>query len=312
MCGNDPKAHNRRDLLSCMGWLGTGALYTMGAGVANSVAIDSAKAGTVSATKPFSFVQISDTHIGFKFRPNPDALGTFKMSLDKIKALPQKPDFILHTGDISLTSSQSEFDTAKQLLTELNIPVFYVPGEADTRQGSDPSAYLAQFGKGSKGDGWYSFDANGVHFIALVNTVNLDNTGMGILGEAQIKWLKDDVSRLSSETPLVVFAHMPLWDLYPAWGVGTLDAKPALEPLKRFGSVTVLNGHVHQIQQKIEGNMTFHTANSTGFPLNTIGDPKGFAPPVLPRADLLKAIGINEVKVVSKTGPIAVLDHNLA
>jgi 3',5'-cyclic AMP phosphodiesterase CpdA len=284
----------------------------MAAGIASSISLDAARAETnAPKIKPFSFVQISDTHIGFKYKPNPDALGTFEDSLAKIANLAQKPDLILHTGDISLTSSHEQFDTAKQLLNELNIPVFYVAGEADTRQASDPSAYMAHFGAGTKGDGWYSFDINGVHFIALVNAVHNDDAGMGILGEAQIKWLEADVAGLSSETPLIVFAHMPLWDLYPAWGVGTVDAKPALALLKRFGSVTVLNGHVHQIQQKIEGNMAFYTARSTGFPLNTIGDPAGFAPPVLPREDLLKAIGLRTIDVREGTAPIALIDHSL-
>ena len=140
-----------------------------------------------------------------------------------------------------------------------------MPGEHDVI--GDGSEYLKRFGKGTKGEGWYSFDHHGVHFIGLVNVASQGtDKGLGILGSEQLEWLKADVAGLAASTPIVVFGHVPLWAVYPQWGWGTQDGEQALGYLKRFGSVTVLNGHIHQIAQKVEGNMTFHTARSTGFP----------------------------------------------
>src|SRR4029078_7898675 len=203
-----------------------------------------------SAVKPFTFVQLSDSHIGFNKPPNPDARATFREAIAKVKALPQQPDFVIHTGDVSQLSRDNEFDDAEQMLKGLGRPVLYVPGEHDMLDPDGGKAFLNRFGKGSLGSGWYSFDHRGVHFVALVNVADLKPGGMGNLGPDQLKWLKDNLTGRPSSQPIVVFAHIPLWTVYADWGWGTDDAGQALKLLERFGSVTVLNGHIHQITQK--------------------------------------------------------------
>ncbi|MDB5464640.1 MAG: metallophosphoesterase, partial [Phenylobacterium sp.] len=245
---------HRRRFLECMGWAGTGLLWTASGGVASSITLDRAVAAPKGAVQPFSFLQVSDSHIGFTKDPNPDARATFREAVAKIKALPAKPAFILHTGDITQLSKDQEFDDADQILKEAGLTVFHVPGEHDMLDEGNGAAYLARYGKGSLGDGWYSFDHNGVHFVALVNVKALKAGGMGSLGAAQLAWLQKDLAARSSSTPIVVFTHIPLWTIYADWGWGTDDAAQAMTLLKRFGSVTVLNGHIHQVIQKVEGN----------------------------------------------------------
>lgn len=305
---------DRRGFLECMSWAGTGALFTISAGTATSMTLDSALAATPkrSKVKPFSFVQISDTHIGFKKAANPDTLGTVRETINKIKALPVPPDFILHTGDVTHLATPEQFDTAQAALSELNLPIHFIPGEHDIVDGTDPRAYLDRFGKGTKGDGWYSFDANGVHFVGLVSVVHLGDKGQGTLGVDQIAWLRDDLAHLSSSAPLVVFSHFPLWSLFPDWGWGTADAAAALTLLKRFGSVTVLNGHIHQVQKKVEGHIVFHTARSTAYPQPAPGIGAGPGPLFVPAEQLHSVIGLRTVEVRNGAGPLAVIDTTLA
>src|SRR5207247_6227624 len=122
------------------------------------------------------------------------------------------------------------------------------------------------YGKETQGGGWYSFDHRGVHFVGLVNVQNLKAGGLGSLGPEQLEWLEKDLKPRRAGTPIVLFAHIPLWTVYPEWGWGTQDSAQALSYVKRFGSVTVLNGHIHQILRKVEGKVSFHTAMSTAFP----------------------------------------------
>ena len=301
----------RRGLLKCMAWAGTGVVWTLGGGVASSALVTAAQAADRNA-RALNFVQISDSHIGFKKPANPDPLATLRETIAKIKALPVQPQFVLHTGDITHLASAEQFDVAQSALSELGVPVHFVPGEHDIRDGTDVRPYLDRFGKGAKGDGWYSFDASGVHLIAMVNVVHLGDRGMGHLGEAQVAWLRDDVAHLRSSTPIVVFAHFPLWALYPDWGWGTEDAAQALKVLARFGSVTVLNGHIHQVQQKIEGDMTFHSALSTAYPQPAPGVGAGPGPLVLPAEQLRSAIGLRTVQSRRGAGPLALVDSTLA
>jgi len=250
---------DRRGFLRCMAWAGTGAICVMQGGVLKTFALGRGGNNMV-AKGELAFVQISDSHMGFDKPANTDVIGTFKAAVDKINALPATPEFILHTGDISHLAKPGEFDNVEQILKSAKTSeVFYVPGEHDF-VGDEGKQYLERFGKGSKGSGWYSFDKKGVHFIGLVNVANLKAGGLGSLGHDQLQWLGDDVKHLKASTPIVVFAHIPLWTVYPDWGWGTEDSAQALGYLKRFRSVSVLNGHIHQIVQKVEGNVTFHTA----------------------------------------------------
>ena len=261
---------DRRGALKCLGWAGTGALFTLSGGIASSVTLDQALAATPSGRKsghkPFTFLQISDTHIGFSKPANPDPVGTLKETIAKVRALPMQPDFIVHTGDITHLATPEQFDLAKQVLGELGLPVHFVPGEHDMVDGNDPRAFLQHFGSGTASSGWYSFDAGGAHFVGLVNSAQLGDMGQGTLGSDQLAWLKKDLAGQFSSTPIVLLSHFPLWALYREWGWGTVDGEAALALLKRFGSVTALNGHIHQIQRKIEGHVSFHAARSTAYP----------------------------------------------
>ena len=303
---------DRRGFLKCMAWAGTGMLWTVSGGVLGSAILSPVKAAAAeSLVADFSFVQISDSHIGFNKPANTDVVGTLKQAIAKINALPTAPDFILHTGDLSHLSEPAEFDTLDQLLKSTKAgPIFYVPGEHDVIS-DNGKEFRARYGKGTKGSGWFSFDQRGVHFIGLVNVMNIAEGGLGILGDDQLAWLKDDVSGLSSSTPIVVFAHVPLWSIYPQWGWGTQDAERALGYLKRFGSITVLNGHIHQTFKKVEGTVTFHTATSTAFPQPKPGaapkpGPMKVAPEILPTV-----LGITEVNYVESAHSLAVVDANL-
>jgi len=301
---------SRRGALECMLWAGTGVLWTVAGGVPRSM--DMAQAATLPGSTGFSFLQISDSHVGFSKPANPNALGTLQEAVGKIKAMPRQPSFYLHTGDISHLSKDSEFDNADQVIKGLNAPVFYVPGEHDLLDEGAGKAYLARYGKGSLGAGWSSFDRSGVHFVGLVNVVDLKAGGLGNLGAEQLGWLEGDLKALASSTPIVVFAHIPLWAAYPEWGWGTQDGALALGHLKRFGSVTVLNGHIHQVMQKVEGHVAFHTARSTAFPQPEPGKAPSPGPMKVPDGDLRRFLGITDVTFVQGSQPLAIVDTPLA
>ena len=311
MSEHDDANHGRRDILKCMAWAGTGALWTMSGGVASSMLVDDAMAAP-GRTQGFSFVQVSDSHIGFEKPANPDARATFREAVAKIKALPQKPDFIVHTGDISQLSKDQEFDDADQIIGEAGVQVFHIPGEHDMLDEGNGKAYLARYGKGSAGDGWFSFDHKGVHFVGLINVKELRPGGMGRLGDDQLAWLRKDLAGHGASTPVVVLGHIPLWTLYADWGWGTEDSEQALTLLRRFGSVTVLNGHIHQVAQKVEGNITFHTARSTAFPQPAPGTAPAPGPMLVPAGQLRSVLGVRTATFVSKATPIALIDTPLA
>ena len=301
---------DRRGALECMVWAGTGVLWALSGGVPKSVGLlGEALAAEASG---FTFLQISDSHIGFNKPANPDALGTLREAIAKVKAVKSKPAFMIHTGDITHLSKPDEFDSAAQLIGESGLNVHYVPGEHDFVDEGQGKLYLERYGKGTKGRGWYSFDDHGVHFIGLNNVVDLKAGGLGRLGPEQLAWLADDIKGKSNSTPIVVFAHIPLWTVYADWGWGTDDGLQALDMLKRFGSVTVLNGHIHQIVQKVEGNMTFHTARSTAFPQPAPGTAPSPGPMTVPADQLRSVLGITTVEVRTGGKPLAVTDMTLA
>ncbi|MGN6411063.1 MAG: metallophosphoesterase family protein [Nitrobacter sp.] len=256
---------SRRKVLECMTWAGTGVLWTIAGGVPRSLGIVGSVQAAEASASALTFLQISDSHVGFDKAANPHALATLQEAIGKIKTLPVKPSFMIHTGDITHLAKASEFDDAERIISQSRLDVHYVPGEHDFID-EEVRLYRERYGRGTKGAGWYSFDANGVHFVGLVNVVDLKAGGLGNLGAEQLAWLADDLTGRSNSQPIVVFAHIPLWSVYPTWGWGTDDGARALDLLKGFGSVTVLNGHIHQVMQKVEGNVTFHTARSTAFP----------------------------------------------
>jgi 3',5'-cyclic AMP phosphodiesterase CpdA len=299
---------NRRKVLECMTWVGSGVLWTVSRGVPHSLGL----MGEAMAQEAggFSFLQISDSHVGFDKPANPNALGTLEEAIAKVNALPKKPAFMIHTGDISHLSLAAQFDDADRIISQSRLDVHYVPGEHDFLD-PDQKFYLDRYGKAAKGAGWYSFDANGVHFIGLVNVFNLKAGGLGSLGNEQLEWLEADLKDRSSSTPIVVFAHIPLWTIYPEWGWGTDDSAQALSYLKRFGSVTVLNGHIHQVMQKVEGNVTFHTARSTAFPQPAPGAAPSPGPMKVPDDQLRTMLGIANVTFKQNEQRLAIIDTPL-
>src|SRR5216684_5500777 len=304
---------NRRGFLKCMAWAGTGAFFVLQGGILKSFAMGQMAHQDARALKgELSFIQISDSHIGFDKPANPNVLGTLQAAINKINALPTPPAFVLHTGDLTHLSKDSQFDTLDQALKEVKTSrIFYVPGEHDVLD-DDGKQFRERFAKGSVGDGWYSFDHSGAHFIGLVNVMNLKAGGLGNLGHDQLEWLEQDVKHLKASTPIVVFAHIPLWSVYPEWGWGTDDGAQALSYLKKFGSVTVLNGHIHQTMQKVEGKVTFHTAASTAFPQPQPGKADSPGPMKVPAEQLRGLLGITDVNYVRGQQALAVVDSTLA
>ncbi len=303
---------DRRGFLKCMAWAGTGALCILQGGVLKSFAMGDLTRENIKHLKgDLSFIQISDSHIGFNKAANPDVNATLQLAIDKINALPMRPAFALHTGDLTHLSKPEEFDTLDQLLKGLKTDrIHFVPGEHDVLN-DNGKQFRDRYGKDSTGDGWYSFEQRGIHFAGLVNVMNLKAGGLGNLGAEQLEWFERDVKKLKSSTPIVVFAHIPLWSVYPEWGWGTDDSAQALSYLKRFGSVTVLNGHIHQTMQKIEGNVTFHTATSTAFPQPQPGTAPSPGPMKVPAEQLRGLLGVTDVSFVRGKHSLAIVDSSL-
>ncbi len=314
--GNSSDGIDRRGFLKCMAWAGTGLVWTVGAGVpVSSVFGAPFSKSQKGAGAGFTFVQISDSHIGFDKPANTDVNATLQAAIDKISGLSAAPDFIIHTGDLTHLSKPGEFDKLDQLLKSTGKEVFYVPGEHDMIDNGQQ--FLERYGKDPQGNkkqgaGWYSFDHKGVHFIGLVNVANLKQGGMGNLGKEQLEWMEDDLKGKSHSTPIVVFAHIPLWAVYPQWGWGTDDSAQALAYTKKFGSVTVLNGHIHQIMQKTEGNVSFHTAMSTAFPQPAPGSAPSPGPMKVAAEKLRDVLGITDVNYVLGNHHLAVVDSTLS
>src|SRR5919201_1114070 len=307
---------DRRGFLKCMAWAGTGVLFgVVGDRVVTTALADVVQGKAAAPAATFSFVQISDSHIGFHKAANKNVIGTFEEAVRRINALPQRPAFVMHTGDHVHLSTMGEFDTVKQIMSTIKTDrTFNVPGEHDVfvDQGK---RYLQVFGRGSRGTGYYSFDYKGVHFLALANVEQAEGAGglkdLGLLGPAQLDFVKKDLARLSSDTPLVIFSHVPLLAVYPRWGWATEDSTQVLALVKRFSSVTALNGHIHQIISKTEGNIVMHTAASTAYPLHPPGQIAP-TPLVLPAGQLPRRIGIRTVQFVRGTSSLALKDQSLA
>lgn len=304
---------DRRGMLKCMAWVGTGVVVGVAGGIASSRLFGQGLAATAKPT--FSFVQISDSHFGFAREPNKDVTATLRTTVARINALPEPPAFVLHTGDITHLAKPDQFDAVAEILKEVKAgKIFYVPGEHDFEVDGNRE-YLRRYGQNTHGTGWYSFDYGGTHFIGLVNVASSKtgsgDGGLGVIGRDQLKWLKDDVAGLKDSTPMIVFAHVPLWMVYEKWGWGTRDSEQALEILKRFSSLTVLNGHIHQVLQRVEGNATFHSARSTAFPQNRPGH--GTPGPIhdLAADQLKRNLGLTTVSFVERNSSLAIVDSTL-
>jgi 3',5'-cyclic AMP phosphodiesterase CpdA len=305
---------SRRRALKCLAFGGAGTLFALSGGILTPIDLAVAAADRTGAARAGTplFVQISDTHIGFHKDENPDVEGTLSRTIDLVNGISERPALVLHTGDITHLSKPEEFDRAQQLLGGLRTTELHtVPGEHDTADAT-VSEYFHRFGAASENRGYYSFDHSGVHFIALVNVLKFKPGGLGALGQEQLDWVAADLRGRSSSTPIVVFAHMPLWTIYKEWGWGTEDAEPLMQQLRRFGSVTVLNGHIHQIVQKVEGHMTFHTARSTAYPQPVAGTAPGPGPLKVDADALPGMLGITSASVRKHSRSLALVDATLA
>jgi 3',5'-cyclic AMP phosphodiesterase CpdA len=307
---SDPNTMTRRQLLRHSAWFGAAVGFAVVGGEVISHVAGTAAAERAHARPTLRFAQVSDSHIGFSGPPNPDVASTFGHAIDQINSLGYNtPDFVIHTGDLTHLSSPEQFDQVKQMLSKLQTPhVFTVPGEHDSVDDAGQK-YRSVFGAGTRGDGWYSFDIAGVHVIALVNTLNLKK--LGHLGVDQLEFVKKDVAGLSNDTPIIVFSHIPLFAMYPDWGWGTDDATQALSYLSRFSSVTCLNGHVHQLFSKTEGNVTFYSGTTTAYPLPHPGDGPAPKPVTLPAGKLRDALGIREVNYTKGQTALALKETTL-
>jgi 3',5'-cyclic AMP phosphodiesterase CpdA len=310
---DEKSLQSRRNALKCLAYGGAGTLFALSGGVFTPIDLAQAAAGAqgTGLGKPL-FVQISDTHIGFNKEANPDVNGTLTQTIDLVNGLPEQPALIIHTGDITHLSKPAEFDLAQQMLSTLRTTEMHtVPGEHDT-QDATVSEYFNRFGKASGNKGYYSFDHGGVHFIGLINVLEFKPGGLGTLGAEQLAWVAADLKGRSASTPLVIFAHMPLWTVYEPWGWGTGDSAQLMDSLRRFGSVTVLNGHIHQIVQKVEGNVTFHTARSTAYPQPAAGVGTGPGPLKVPPEQLTQMLGVTRVYEVKHPRSLSLNDMTVA
>jgi hypothetical protein len=309
----DQPEPTRRGALKCLGFGGAGTLFLLSGGVLAPV--DLARAAISGVTKPAGtplFVQLSDSHIGFNKEANPDVAGTLTKSIALVNAMESPPALVIHTGDITHLSKAAEFDQAQQLLGTLKVSELHtVPGEHDVTDGTG-TEYFNRFGQASANRGYYSFDHAGVHFVGLVNVMNFKPGGLGAFGDDQLEWLEADLKARTSSTPIVVFAHMPMWTIYEPWGWGTGDADTALSYLKRFGSVTVLNGHIHQIVSKVEGHVTFHTARATAYPQPSAGVGPRPGPLTVPAAQLPSMLGLTSITEKRHPKSLALDDITLA
>ena len=295
----------RRHALECMLWAGSGLLWTVAGGVPRSAVLGSSEARAQSAMGGFSFAHISDTHLGFNITPNPDPVVTLQESLARVKSF--NPSLLLHTGDVTHLSRPGEFDRASQLIRGAGIETYYVPGEHDVVE-DDGKDFYERFPTGKATAGFTSFDAGGVHFIGLNNVTDLKPGKMGMLGARQLAHVEQDLRQRTASTPIVVFAHIPRWTVHEPWGWGTEDSAQLLTHLARFGSVTVLNGHIHQVMQKVEGRVAFHTGMSTAFPQPVPGSRPSPGPiRDLPAGQLRKLLGVNRVTKVQNQGALAVV-----
>jgi len=298
----------RRRFMQCLAWAGTGLVWAARGGVLSATTLEAA----AEAGADFTFAQISDTHVGFGGEANRDSMGTLKDSIESINALQARPAFVLHTGDLSHGQKPGAFDTLAESLKAVKTErIFFIPGEHDVALDGGKE-YLSRYGAGTyESRGYQSFDYRGVRFVGLVNVLSYKPGVGGALGDEQLAWLRKDLEAQSASTPIVVFSHVPLWAVYPAWGWTTADGEQAIGMLRRFGSVTALNGHIHQVLQKIEGNVTFHSARSTAFPQPAPGAAPNPGPMKVEATELRRLLGVREVRYAEGGRPLAVVERPL-
>lgn len=279
----------RGDFLGHVAWTGAGIVYVLGA--------DGIVRAADAATARFSFVQISDSHIGYSGPANGDVRGTLEQAVNSINAMPVQPAFVIHTGDVTHLSKATEFDDARAILSSLRASLVTLPGEHDVIGAEGPKRFAASFArKDATGRGWSSWDQGGIHFVALINVG--EGETMGVLGPEQLAWLENDLAARKRDTPIVVFGHVPLFAVAPEWGWTTQDGIKAIAMLRRFAAVTVLNGHIHQVVEHTDGAIRFATARATAFPQAAPGTPGAKPGPMaVAPGSLLGVLGYRTVDV---------------
>jgi 3',5'-cyclic AMP phosphodiesterase CpdA len=242
--------------------LGIGALHRVAPAWAASGASDDTsrrlRSRNGEAVTPFTFVQLSDMHVGFSGPPNPTGTRAFERAVEIVNALPKAPDLILFTGDLTHDSEDQNERTARmqrflEISGRLKVKTRrLVPGEHDA--GLDGGALFREhFGNSS-----YAFDHKGVHFVALDNV----SRALPEVGPEQIAWLQKDLARFPPTAPIVVFTHRPLFDLKPEWEWFTRDGDQVMNVLAPFENVTVLYGHIHREDIQQSGHVRHCAARS--------------------------------------------------
>ena len=279
----------RRHFLS-LAAVGGGAVFASGLAGCSGMATSATSAG---AQKDFFFVQLSDTHWGYKGPANPEAAVTLRKAVATVNAMAQAPDFIVFTGDLTHTTDEpverrrrlTEF---KAIVADLKVKtVRFMPGEHDAAL-DNGAAYKEFFG-----DTFYTFDHNGIHFIALDNVSDAGSK----LGDAQLAWLKTHLATRDKLAPMVVFAHRPLFDLAPSWDWATRDGAQAMALLMPFQNVTVFYGHIHQEHHHMTGHIAHHSAKSLIFPLPAAGSQEKRTPLAWDPTTPFKGLGFREIAV---------------
>ncbi len=285
--------NQRRHLLKLVA-LGGGAVYLSGLAGCASLA----KAGTAAASDNFYFVQLSDSHWGFAGPPNPDAANTLRRAVATVNALPVPPEFIVFTGDLTHTTDdpgerRRRLAGFRDIVAGLNVKqVRFMPGEHDAALDRG-AAYKELFG-----ETFYAFDHKGVHFIAIDN---VSDPGASI-GAEQLAWMKTDLERRPKDSPIVVLAHRPLFDLAPKWDWATRDGAQAIDILMQYPKVTVFYGHIHQEHHHMTGHIAHHSAKSLIFPLPAPGSQPTRTPLPWDPANPNRGLGFREVAAEPDAG----------
>ena len=263
--------------------------------------------GHASAATPaddFYFVQLSDVHWGYSGPANPDALNTLKKTVATVNALEVQPDFIIFTGDLTHTTDdpkerRKRMAEFKEIAAGLNVKtVRFIPGEHDASL-DNGAAYKENFGLTN-----YTFEHKGVHFIVLDN---VSDAGAR-LGDAQLDWLKEDLSKQAKDARIVVFTHRPLFDLAPKWDWATRDGDKAMALLMPYTKVTVFYGHIHQEHHHMTGHIAHHAAKSLIFPLPAPGSQEKRTPLPWDAATPTKGLGFREVTAERKDAQYKIVE----
>jgi 3',5'-cyclic AMP phosphodiesterase CpdA len=308
-----PNRPNRRSFLKITGAsLGIGVLYSafpssVLASPDGSHLLDYLHRSNGEAVSPFSFVQLSDAHVGFNGPPDPLGTKAFERAVELINRLPNRPDLVLFTGDLTHDSEDTD-ERAKRFRQFQSIAgqikagkVLYVPGEHDA--GIDNGALYREL----LGESYYSFDHRGVHFVALDNV----SRAKPEVGPKQLAWLKKDLARFPKSAPIVVFTHRPLFDLKPEWEWFTSDGDEVMNVLAPYENVTVLYGHIHRDHEHQEGHVNHYGARSLIF---AFPDPEKVTekkPAPFDPAQPFRGLGIRTVQAQAPAGAVRVHDVEL-